>query len=119
MKRKIARLGWATRAFAATIASLLATNVAFADGRGVSFWLPGSYGSLAAVPQQQPGWAFATFNYFTSVSANADVARAFEIEVGKFPLSFSGTVDLHLHSRRLFQATLLRHLFLADRQRSG
>jgi len=98
MKRKFARLRCATGAFAATIASLLAADASFADGRGVSFWLPGSYGSLAAVPQQQPGWAFATFNYFTSVSAGADVALAHEFEVGKLPLSFAGSANLNLHS---------------------
>ena len=30
--------------------------VSYADENGVSFWLPGLFGSLAAVPQQ-PGWA--------------------------------------------------------------
>ena len=40
-----------------------------ADEGGVSFWLPGIYGSLAAVPQAAPGWAFYTFNYYTNVSA--------------------------------------------------
>ena len=88
MKRKIARLGRATCALAATLASLLATNASFVDGRGVSFWLPGSYGSLAAVPQQQPGWAFATFNYSSSVSAGADVALAHEFESANFRLAF-------------------------------
>ena len=41
-----------------------------ADEGGISFWLPGIYGSLAAVPSQ-PGFNFATFNYYTSVSAGA------------------------------------------------
>src|SRR5271170_6103063 len=45
---------------------------AIADQGGVSFWLPGTYGSLAAVPGQ-PGWSFATFNYYTSVSAGKGV----------------------------------------------
>ena len=39
-----------------------------ADEGGVSFWTPGSYGSLAAVPAV-PGWSIATFNYYDSVSA--------------------------------------------------
>jgi hypothetical protein len=30
--------------------------ISFADENGISFWLPGLFGSLAAVPQQ-PGWA--------------------------------------------------------------
>jgi len=31
---------------------------AAADEGGVAFWLPGLFGSLSAVPQPQPGWAF-------------------------------------------------------------
>jgi hypothetical protein len=46
------------------IISLPATS--FADENGISFWLPGIYGSLAAVPQQ-PGWSFAAINYYDSV----------------------------------------------------
>jgi hypothetical protein len=49
-----------------------ASQPAMADQGGVSFWLPGSYGSLAAVPGQ-PGWSFATFNYYDKVSAQRSV----------------------------------------------
>jgi hypothetical protein len=35
------------------------TTAAKADEGGVSFWLPGLFGRLAAVPQQ-PGWSLAT-----------------------------------------------------------
>jgi len=45
---------------------------AFADEGGISFWLPGIYGGLAATPQQ-PGWSLATFYYHTSVKAGGDV----------------------------------------------
>jgi hypothetical protein len=88
-----------------------APNVSQADEGGVSFWLPGIYGSLAAVPQQQPGWAFATFNYFDSVSANADVARAREIEVGKFPVSLMGSVNLNLRATVDIQAFIPSYAF--------
>jgi hypothetical protein len=40
----------------------------FAKSTHRSFWLPGSFGSLAATPQQ-PGFSLATINYFTDVSA--------------------------------------------------
>ena len=50
---------------------------ALADENGISFWVPGFYGSLAAVPQQ-PGWSLANIYYHDSVSAGADVARARE-----------------------------------------
>ena len=78
------------------------TKLSLADEGGVSFWIPGLYGSLAAVPPQ-PGWAFATINYFDSVSAGTDVARAREIEAGRFPLSLTGQVNLNLHTTLDFQ----------------
>ena len=50
-----------------------AASVALADESESGFWLPGIYGSLAAVPGT-PGWAVASVYYHTSVSAGADVA---------------------------------------------
>ena len=64
--------------------ALLFPTVALADEGGVSFWLPGLFGSLAAVPQAAPGWSFLTFSYDTDVSAGGDVARARSIEIGRF-----------------------------------
>src|SRR5271166_4338826 len=54
-----------------------------ADEGGVSFWLPGTYGSLAAVPAV-PGWSFSAFNYYASVSAggSADFVRGGGIVAG-------------------------------------
>jgi hypothetical protein len=66
---------------AASIA--LSSGAALADETGVSFWLPGIYGSLAALPQH-PGWSFSATYYHTSVSAGLDVARAREISIGRF-----------------------------------
>ena len=43
-------------------AAIVLPAVSFADENGVSFWLPGIYGSLAAVPQQ-PGWGLTVMNY--------------------------------------------------------
>lgn len=43
----------------------------FADEGGFGFWLPGSYGSLAAVPAE-PGWAFSLTYVHLDVSAKAD-----------------------------------------------
>jgi hypothetical protein len=59
--------------------------VAIADEGGVSFWIPGFFGSLAAAPMQ-PGWSLTSFYYHTSVSAGADVARAREFEIGRIPV---------------------------------
>jgi hypothetical protein len=67
-----------------------------ADEGGVSMWLPGLFGSLAAVPQQQPGWSGMTTYYHTSVSAGADVARAREITIGNLPVNVTATVNASL-----------------------
>ena len=60
------------------------SQCALADEGGVSFWIPGLFGSLAATPQQ-PGWSLANIYYHTSVSAGADVARAREFTLGRVP----------------------------------
>lgn len=63
-----------------------------ADEGGVSFWVPGLFGSLAAVPAQ-PGWAFSTIGYYTDVSASGQVAAAREITRGR--LNPTVNVDLN------------------------
>ncbi len=73
-----------------------ATTGALADEGGTSFWLPGTFGSLAAVPQQQPGWALTTAYYHTDVSASGDVARAREFEIGRIPGNVSATLNATL-----------------------
>jgi hypothetical protein len=74
------RTSAATALLCAGLLSIAAT-VSRADESGTSFWLPGIFGSLAAAPGQ-PGWAFATAYYHTSVSAGADVARSRELQIG-------------------------------------
>jgi hypothetical protein len=76
---------------------------ALADEGGVSFWLPGIYGSLAAAPLQ-PGWALTTFNYYDNLSASGSVAASREVDIGKFPVTFSGTANLNLNSHIDLQA---------------
>jgi hypothetical protein len=70
---------------AALAAVLLIPGISLADEGGASFWLPGIYGSLAAVPQAAPGWSFFTFNYYTNVSAGAVVSAAREVQIGLLP----------------------------------
>src|SRR3954466_11811485 len=72
-------------------------TASFADEGGVSFWLPGLFGSLAATPLQ-PGLTFSSTYYHTSVSAGGDISRAREITVGRFPINLSGTANLQLDS---------------------
>jgi hypothetical protein len=71
---------------------------AIADEGGVSFWLPGFFGSLAAAPQQ-PGWSLTSIYYHTSVSAGADVARAREFEIGRIPVNLTANVSANLDAR--------------------
>jgi hypothetical protein len=68
----------------AHLACLLATLSCFnfpctvaADEAGVSFWLPGQYGSFAAVPSD-PGWSFESSYYH----ASADASRGISFERG-------------------------------------
>jgi hypothetical protein len=61
-----------------------------ADEGGVSFYLPGSFGSLAAAPGV-PGWSWATIYYHSDVAAGAgqQFPRGGRIDVG-----ISGRADL-------------------------
>ena len=70
-------------AIALAPAIMFFSNCALADESGISFWVPGFFGSLAATPQQ-PGWSLANIYYHTSVSAGADVARAREFRSAGF-----------------------------------
>src|SRR5438445_2106778 len=88
------RLGVAAIVLASAITFF--SQCALADEGGVSFWVPGFFGSLAAAPQQ-PGWSLATIYYHTSVSAGADVARAREFTLGKVPANVSVNANLNLN----------------------
>jgi hypothetical protein len=88
------RLGVAAIVFAPAI--MFFSNCALADESGVSFWIPGFFGSLAATPQQ-PGWSLATIYYHTSVSAGADVARAREFTLGRVPGNLTVNSNLNLN----------------------
>src|SRR5262249_24090452 len=77
---------------------ILRPAVLTADEGGVSFWLPGFFGSLAAAPQQ-PGWSLTSIYYHTSVSAGADVARAREFEIGRIPVNLTANVNASLQAR--------------------
>src|SRR5262249_54063769 len=53
----------------ALITAIAAPTAAMADAGGLSFWLPGLKGSLAAVPGP-PGWSWATVYVHLEVSAD-------------------------------------------------
>ena len=65
-------------------------NIARADEGGVSFWVPGLFGSLAAAPQQ-PGWSATFIYYHTSVSAGGDVALQREFQIKNIPVALTAT----------------------------
>jgi hypothetical protein len=73
------------------------TSISVADESGTSFWLPGTFGSLAAAPST-PGWAVASVYYHTTVSAGADVARAREIQIGRFNPALNVNLNANLHA---------------------
>jgi hypothetical protein len=91
-----ARVGGLVWAVLATVISV--PTVALADEGGVSFWLPGFFGSLAAAPQE-PGWSLTSIYYHTSVSAGADVAKAREITIGRIPVNLNANLSASLDAR--------------------
>jgi hypothetical protein len=70
----------------------------FADENGVSFWLPGLFGSLAAAPQH-PGWSFADVYYHTSVSAGGDIAAERQFSIGAFTKTATVNLNANVNSR--------------------
>ena len=105
------RLRSSLRSLAASFAlalggALSLPAISYADEDGVSFWLPGLFGSLAAVPQH-PGWSVTAINYFDSVSASGNAAAAREITIGKL----NPTVNVNLNVN--VKATLISSLLMA------
>jgi hypothetical protein len=88
------------RTFAAALALgavALASTSARADEGGVSYWLPGFYGSLAAAPMT-PGWSLITMYYHTSVSGGGDVAFAREVPVGRLRVPLTANINASLNA---------------------
>ena len=76
--------------FLALSAIASAPNAAMADQGGISFWLPGLFGSLVALPGE-PGWSVASLYIHTSVAASAgrDI-----ILNGRIVAGLSGTANI-------------------------
>ena len=79
--------------------------ISFADENGVSFWLPGLFGSLAAVPQQ-PGWALTVTNYYDSVGASGAVAASREITIGRFNPTVNVNLNVNLHAKLMLGSSI-------------
>jgi hypothetical protein len=105
MTRSISSWKSARRLLCASIGAVAAGSAsvpACADEGGVSYWLPGRFGSLAAVPGV-PGWSMAEVYYHTSVGASGTVAAARQIQIGRIP----GNVNVSLNANLTAQADLL------------
>ena len=92
---------WGCASFALTLATFAATPLALADEGGVSIWLPGSFGSLAATPQE-PGWSFANLYVHSDASAGGNVAASRQATIGKF----NPTVNINLNANLSASADL-------------
>src|SRR5215471_17414271 len=86
------------------------SQAAHADEGGVSFWVPGLFGSLAAAPQQ-PGWSFTTIFYNTDVRAGADVAFARQVHRGNINVPFTGNLNINLKADAPLQFFLPSYTF--------
>jgi hypothetical protein len=83
----------------AVIAAWLAlTGTALADQGGVSFWLPGAFGSLTATPLQ-PGWSFASFYLHASVEAGGNVSASRTINFPNRTATLNANLNANLKAR--------------------
>ncbi|MEA3419364.1 MAG: transporter [Campylobacterota bacterium] len=62
-------------------ASLIISASSMADEGGVSFWLPGQYGSFAA-SQSEPGWSMASIYYHNSSDSEKTFTRGLNLTAG-------------------------------------
>src|SRR5262249_10922735 len=69
-----------------------------ADESGVSFWIPGFFGSLAAAPLQ-PGLSLTAIDYYDLVRAGGDAARAREITIHELHIDLNVNINARLDSR--------------------
>ena len=97
MNGRASHAGRRALATAALLGTCVLTTVALADEGGVSFWLPGLFGSLAAAPAQ-PGWSLTTIYYHTSVSAGGDVSLAREFETRRVPVNVTASLNANLNA---------------------
>lgn len=95
----------------AGVATLLATAQASrADENGISFWVPGFYGSLAATPQQ-PGWSLASVYYHTDVSGSGNVAVSREITIGQFNPALNASLSANVAARADLEMLIPSYVF--------
>jgi hypothetical protein len=84
--------------FALVIAASLLATPALADQGGISFWLPGAFGSLAAAPLT-PGWSISTIYLHSDVSAAGDVAASRALRFPNRRVNLTVDLDATLKAR--------------------
>ena len=94
VRRKVAA-GIVALPIAGAVVVSLATS-SRADEGGVSFWVPGFFGSLTAAPQV-PGFSFANVLYYSQVSAGGNVAFAKQVPLGNINVNFNGNFNANVH----------------------
>ena len=93
-RNKSRRIIIATLAISCTATAMEAR----ADEGGVSFWLPGGFGSLAAVPGT-PGWSLGTIYLHSDVRGGGDVAAARTLQFRGRPVPLTVNLDAQLKAR--------------------
>jgi hypothetical protein len=89
-----------------------------ADEGGVSFWMPGLFGSLAATPQQ-PGWSLANIDYYTNVSAGGAVALAKELQIRNLPLNIQARINANVHATGALNFVVPAYVFAHPQCHAG
>src|SRR5262245_65515032 len=81
---QICRAGLVSTTIAAAMICSFVSQPSVADQGGIGFWLPGTFGSLAATPLQ-PGLSWSTLYLHSFVSGGGDVAssRAIRFHPGR------------------------------------
>ena len=95
---KVASSNICRMTFVAAATLALHSQAARADENGVSLWLPGQFGSLAAAPAV-PGWSLGVVGYHTSVGASGNVAAARQIQIGQVPATANVNLNANLNAR--------------------
>ena len=91
------RITWRQRLIGmlTSMAILTIPTSAQADEGGISFWIPGFLGSLAAAPLQ-PGFSLTNEYYHSSVSAGSEVTFARQVITGNLKRKFTGNLNINL-----------------------
>jgi hypothetical protein len=76
----------------------IAPTASQADEGGVSMWVPGFFGSLAAAPQV-PGFAFGNLFIHSSIEGGADIAFARQVHRGTIAANFTGNLDIGIQGK--------------------